>query len=78
MDAIAQSEIDTAFGHLRALIASKGKLSGCTSYCQRKMQIGYNHASRIMEALEEQQFITAPDKVGIRQPGPAWWAIQEN
>lgn len=70
-------ETDAARKHLRNLLASKGQLSGCTSYCQRKMQIGYNQAARILECLKAEGFITEPDKTGVRHPGPAW-ADQED
>lgn len=44
-----------------------GKLTGCTSYIQRKMQCGYSHAAAIMELMEEKGGITAADDRGARQ-----------
>jgi len=37
-----------------------------TSYLQRKMSITYNHAMRLMEALENEGFISAQDSAGRR------------
>jgi len=42
-------------------------LTGCTSYIQRKMQCGYNHAAAIMQLMEEKGGITAADSKGARQ-----------
>lgn len=62
-----EADIENAKMYLLNLKHSKGKLTGCTSYIQRKMQIGYNHAARIMEVLEQRRFITAPDENGERR-----------
>lgn len=45
-------------------------LTGCTSYIQRKMQCGYNHAAAIMEFMEELGGITPADNKGARQLKP--------
>lgn len=45
-------------------------LTGCTSYVQRKMQCGYNHAAAVMELMEEKGGITAADSKGARQLKP--------
>lgn len=37
-----------------------------TSLVQRRLAIGYNKAARIMEALEEEGFVSAPDAEGKR------------
>lgn len=74
---LTTAEIDAAMRHLRQRLGDHGKLSGCTSYVQRKMQIGYNHAARIMDYLEAARFITPADNVGIRKPGPAWPDLSE-
>lgn len=50
---------------LRQRHREHGRLTGCTSYIQRKMGIGYNHAAALMEHLEA-EFITPPDKHGER------------
>ena len=41
-----------------------------TSYIQRKMGIGYNHAAAIMETLENEGAVTAPDRNGKRTTLP--------
>lgn len=42
-------------------------LTGCTSYIQRKMQCGYNHAAAIIGLMEEKGGITAADNKGARE-----------
>lgn len=42
-------------------------MRGCTSKLQRDLQCGYNAASTIMDALERERFITAPDARGNRR-----------
>lgn len=71
-DDLSNAEIEACKQHLRRRLAQNGKLSGCTSYTQRMMQIGYNHAARILDYLVACGFITEPDNVGIRKPGPSW------
>jgi len=38
-----------------------------TSYIQRKLQIGYNRAARIVEQMEDEGVISAPNHAGKRQ-----------
>lgn len=57
--------LDTARSILRQRHIEAGKLTGCTSYVQRKMGIGYNHAAAILEHLEA-EFVTPPDSNGER------------
>jgi S-DNA-T family DNA segregation ATPase FtsK/SpoIIIE len=38
-----------------------------TSYIQRRLQIGYNRAARIIEKMEEQGVISAPNHAGKRE-----------
>ena len=45
-------------------------LTGCTSYVQRKMQCGYNHATAVLELMEELGGITPADSKGARQLKP--------
>lgn len=74
---LTTSEINAAMRHLRRRLGDHGKLSGCTSYIQRNMRIGYNQAARILDYLVASRFITEPDNVGIRKPGPAWPDLSE-
>jgi DNA segregation ATPase FtsK/SpoIIIE-like protein len=55
----------------------KETLTGCTSYVQRKLQIGFNTADRILEELEDGNYITAPDNNGMRHWGRAALASTE-
>jgi DNA segregation ATPase FtsK/SpoIIIE-like protein len=43
------------------------KMTGCTSYVQRRVQCGYNRAGLLLERLVEQGFITEPDIMGARK-----------
>ena len=47
------------------IIKKEGKAS--TSLLQRKLQIGYNRAARIMDQLEESGYISAANHVGKRE-----------
>ena len=47
------------------IISREGKAS--TSLLQRKLQIGYNRAARIMDQLEEQGYISSANHVGKRE-----------
>jgi DNA segregation ATPase FtsK/SpoIIIE-like protein len=58
-------QLTLARDFLRQRHREAGKLTGCTSYIQRKMGLGYNHAAAIMDHLEA-EFITPPDKHGER------------
>jgi DNA segregation ATPase FtsK/SpoIIIE-like protein len=42
-----------------------------TSYLQRRMQIPYSHAVRLMELLEAEGWVTEKRADGSRRPGPA-------
>ena len=46
-------------------IIKRGKAS--TSLLQRKLQIGYNRAARIIDQLEDQGFISSANHVGKRE-----------
>jgi len=37
------------------------------SYLQRKLQIGYNRAARVIEQLENEGILSAPNAKGIRE-----------
>lgn len=57
-------ERDELLGEAAELIIREGKAS--TSFVQRRLQIGYNRAARIIEQLEARGIVTAPDAVGKR------------
>ena len=56
---------DELFQQCLDIIAREGKAS--TSLLQRKLQIGYNRAARIMDQLEESGFISPANHVGKRE-----------
>ena len=56
---------DTLYDQAVAVIARDRKVS--TSYIQRRLQIGYNRAARIIEQMEEEGVISAPNHSGKRE-----------
>ena len=56
---------DELFQQCLEIISKEGKAS--TSLLQRKLQIGYNRAARIMDQLEESGFISPANHVGKRE-----------
>ena len=64
-NAITDNDKDALFKESIDIISREGKAS--TSLLQRKLQIGYNRAARIMDQLEEQGYISAANHVGKRE-----------
>ena len=62
---LSDSDKDALFKESIDIIAREGKAS--TSLLQRKLQIGYNRAARIMDQLEEQGYISTANHVGKRE-----------
>ena len=56
---------DALYDQAIALVAREGKAS--TSFVQRHLQIGYNRAARLIERMETEGVISAPNHVGKRQ-----------
>jgi S-DNA-T family DNA segregation ATPase FtsK/SpoIIIE len=56
---------DELFQQCLDIISKEGKAS--TSLLQRKLQIGYNRAARIIDQLEESGFISPANHVGKRE-----------
>ena len=56
---------DALFNQSIEIIKKEGKAS--TSLLQRKLQIGYNRAARIIDQLEESDYISAANHVGKRE-----------
>ena len=56
---------DELFQQCLDIISKEGKAS--TSLLQRKLQIGYNRAARIMDQLEDSGFISSANHVGKRE-----------
>lgn len=55
---------ETLIAQARAILISDKRAS--TSYLQRKLQIGYNKAASLIEQLERDGVISAPDATGKR------------
>ena len=45
----------------------KGTKRASISFLQRQMQLGYNRAARIIEAMESEGIISKPNNIGIRK-----------
>ncbi|NWG46948.1 MAG: DNA translocase FtsK 4TM domain-containing protein [Alphaproteobacteria bacterium] len=56
---------DDLYDRAVAIVARDRKAS--TSYVQRKLQIGYNRAARLMEQMEEQGVVSPPNHSGKRE-----------
>jgi S-DNA-T family DNA segregation ATPase FtsK/SpoIIIE len=60
----AASSGDTLYDQAVAIVTRDGRAS--TSYVQRRLQIGYNRAARLIEQMEEEGVISAPNHAGKR------------
>ena len=61
----AEGEEDELFNQAVEIIKSEGKAS--TSFLQRKLQIGYNRAARIIDMMEEKGIVSKANHVGKRE-----------
>ena len=59
------NEKDEFYSKAIDLIKTEGKAS--TSFLQRKLQIGYNRAARIMETMEKEGIVGRPNHAGKRE-----------
>ena len=59
-----QGEKDELYEHALDVIRSEGKAS--TSFLQRKLQIGYNRAARIIDMMEANGVVSKANHVGKR------------
>ncbi|MFO1152576.1 MAG: DNA translocase FtsK 4TM domain-containing protein [Rhodospirillales bacterium] len=59
------SEGDDLYDEAVEVVRREGKVS--TSFIQRRLQIGYNRAARLVERMEAEGLITKPDRVGRRE-----------
>ena len=56
---------DELYSQALAIIQSEGKAS--TSFLQRKLQIGYNRAARIIDMMEDKGIVSTANHVGKRE-----------
>ena len=56
---------DSLYDQAVAIVTRDGRAS--TSYVQRRLQIGYNRAARLIEEMEEQGVISPPNHAGKRE-----------
>ena len=59
------SEKDELYNKAVDIIKSEGKAS--TSFLQRKLQIGYNRAARIIETMEKEGIVGQANHIGKRE-----------
>ena len=64
-DSTLDSDADQLYDQALAIIKSEGKAS--TSFLQRKLQIGYNRAARIIDMMEEKGVVSKANHVGKRE-----------
>jgi S-DNA-T family DNA segregation ATPase FtsK/SpoIIIE len=62
---MGSNESDELYQDALQIVARDGKAS--TSYIQRRLQIGYNRAARIIERMEEEGIVSAPSHAGKRE-----------
>jgi len=58
-------ELDPLYNNAKNVILTDRKTS--ISYLQRKLQIGYNRSARVIEQLESEGILSAPNAKGIRE-----------
>ena len=64
-DLLGGASGDSLYDQAVAIVTRDGRAS--TSYVQRRLQIGYNRAARLIEQMEEQGVISAPNHAGKRE-----------
>tara|TARA_B110000261_G_C12777262_1_gene234952 strand:- start:30 stop:533 length:504 start_codon:yes stop_codon:yes gene_type:complete len=64
-ETIHEGETDELYNQALDIIKSEGKAS--TSFLQRKLQIGYNRAARIIDMMEEKGIVSKANHVGKRE-----------
>jgi len=58
-------ELDPLFEEAKKIVLTDRKTS--ISYLQRKLQIGYNRSARVIEQLEQEGVLSAPNAKGVRE-----------
>jgi S-DNA-T family DNA segregation ATPase FtsK/SpoIIIE len=62
---ISDNDTDELYSQALEIIKSEGKAS--TSFLQRKLQIGYNRAARIIDMMEDRGIVSKANHVGKRE-----------
>ena len=62
---ISDNDKDELYEKAIMVLKNEGKAS--TSFLQRKLQIGYNRAARIIDMMEEDGIVGHPNHVGKRE-----------
>jgi len=65
LDYVSTNETDNLYNQALDIIKTEGKAS--TSFLQRKLQIGYNRAARIIDMMEEKGVVSKANHVGKRE-----------
>lgn len=52
--------------YVKAVEIARTDNKGSTSYIQRRLQIGYNRAASLIERMEQDGILSAPDRNGVR------------
>ncbi|SFV67163.1 Cell division protein FtsK [hydrothermal vent metagenome] len=58
-------ELDPLYEEAKSVVLTDKKTS--ISYLQRKLQIGYNRSARVVEQLEQEGVLSAPNAKGMRE-----------
>jgi S-DNA-T family DNA segregation ATPase FtsK/SpoIIIE len=64
-DYLSNNDTDELYNQALDIIRTEGKAS--TSFLQRKLQIGYNRAARIIDMMEEKSIVSKANHVGKRE-----------
>ena len=64
-DYLSDNDTDELYNQALNIIKTEGKAS--TSFLQRKLQIGYNRAARIIDMMEEKGIVSKANHVGKRE-----------
>ena len=65
IDGESSDQLDELYETALDIVKSEGKAS--TSFLQRKLQIGYNRAARIIDMMEEKGIVSKANHVGKRE-----------
>jgi DNA segregation ATPase FtsK/SpoIIIE, S-DNA-T family len=65
IDDLSDDDVDELYDQALNIIKTEGKAS--TSFLQRKLQIGYNRAARIIDMMEEKGIVSKANHVGKRE-----------